>query len=105
MLGGISSLIASHHVEDLVRVGGEPERAVVGFGGDQPLVVKSWVQQCLAEAGVLFNGSMFICARHTAADVDQALSAMSDAFAVMATGTDLRSRLKGAPVQAVFREP
>jgi glutamate-1-semialdehyde aminotransferase len=105
MLEGIGALIETHQVGDLVRVGGEPERAVVGFGGGQPLVTKSWVQQCLAEAGVLFNGSMFICARHTEADVDHTLSALSEAFAVIATGTDLRARLKGNPVQPVFREP
>jgi hypothetical protein len=89
----------------LVTVGGEPHRSVVSFVGDDPLVDKSWVQQCLAERSVLFNGSMFICARHSDADVDRALDAMDEAFAAMEAGEDVRRLLKGPPVQPVFRTP
>jgi glutamate-1-semialdehyde aminotransferase len=105
MLGGIRSLIEAHDIGQVVTVGGEPERAVVGFAGDQPLVVKSWVQQCQAERGVLFNGSMFICRRHSEADVDRALEGFDTAFATIAAGRDLLGLLKGAPVQPVFRTP
>jgi glutamate-1-semialdehyde 2,1-aminomutase/spore coat polysaccharide biosynthesis protein SpsF len=105
MLDGIAQRIEEHAVADRVAVGGEPHRAVVGFPGSDSLVDRSWVQQCLAEHGVLFNGSMFICARHTDDDVDRALSAMDEAFAVMAAGEDVGRLLKGPPVQAVFRNP
>jgi glutamate-1-semialdehyde 2,1-aminomutase len=105
MLRGIVDRILRHGVGARVTAGGEPQRSVVSFVGDAALVDKSWVQQCLAEHGVLFNGSMFICARHTDADVQRALDGMDEAFGVMSAGEDVRLLLKGAPVQPVFRNP
>jgi glutamate-1-semialdehyde aminotransferase len=105
MLDGIVARILRHGVGARVTVGGEPQRSVVSFVGAGALIDKSWVQQCLAERGVLFNGSMFICARHSDADVERALEGMDEAFAVMAAGDDVRSLLKGPPVQPVFRNP
>ena len=72
---------------------------------DTDLIAKSWVQQCLVERGVLFNGSMFISASHTDADVELALAAFDYAFAAMAAGEDLATLLQGPPVQPVFRTP
>jgi glutamate-1-semialdehyde 2,1-aminomutase/spore coat polysaccharide biosynthesis protein SpsF len=105
MLTGIADAIERHGVGDRVRVGGEPQRAVVAFAGDDHLVVRSWVQQTLIEHGVLFNGSMLICARHTDEDIDRALAAFDLAFEALAGGGDVAGRLKGAPVQPVFRAP
>ncbi len=105
VLEGMARAVETYGVGDRVRVGGEPQRAVVAFAGDDHLVVRSWVQQCMAEAGVLFNGSMFVCARHTDEDVDRALGAFDDALAVLAKDGDVGSLLKGPPVQAVFRSP
>jgi glutamate-1-semialdehyde aminotransferase len=105
MLDGIVSLIDRHGVGDRVTVGGEPHRAVVGFPGPNALVDKSWVQQEQLQAGVLFNGSMFICARHTDEDVDRSLAAFDRAFEAMAAGKDLAGLLVGPPVQPVFRTP
>jgi glutamate-1-semialdehyde aminotransferase len=105
VLDGLANLIGEHGVADRVRVGGEPHRTVIGFGGDEPLVVKSWVQQCLVERGVLFNGSMFVCARHSDEDVDRALAAFGEAFAELAIRRDVSPLLKGPPVEPVFREP
>ena len=67
--------------------------------------VKSWVQQTLAEHGVLFNGGMFICARHTDADIDRALDGFDAAFAGLAGGAEVAGRLRGPAVQPVFRTP
>ena len=105
MLNGIAKHIGDHGIGHRVRVGGEPERAVVAFAGDDHLVVKSWVQQCLVERGVLFNGSMFISGRHTEADVDRTLDAFGEAFAAIAEHQDLTPLLKGPAVQPVFRTP
>ena len=105
MLNGIAKLIGEHGIGDRVRVGGEPERAVLAFAGADHLVVKSWVQQCLVERGILFNGSMFICGRHSEEDIDQALDAFGAAFGAIAEHEDLTPFLKGAPVQPVFRTP
>jgi glutamate-1-semialdehyde aminotransferase len=105
MLDGTRDLIDRHDVGHRVTVGGEPERAVVGCAGEDHLVVKSWVQQCLVEAGSLFNGSMFICARHTDDDVDSTLAAFDTAFEALRDDRDVRSLLAGPPVQPVFRAP
>ena len=102
---GIVELVARHGVGDRVRVGGEPERTVVGFAGDDHLVVKSWVQQTLAESAVLFNGSMFVSARHTMDDVETTLAAFDKAFAALAGGADVGPLLRGDPVKPVFRTP
>lgn len=104
MLGGIAALIDSHGVAGRVRVGGEPHRAVVEFGGTQSLVDRSWVQQALVERGILFNGSMFLCRRHHDAHVDEALEALDGAFAMLAKHESVGHLLVGDPVQPVFRE-
>jgi glutamate-1-semialdehyde 2,1-aminomutase/spore coat polysaccharide biosynthesis protein SpsF len=105
MLGGVRALIEEHRVADQVTVGGEPQRAVLGFGSEDQLVVKSYVQQTLAQHGCLFNGSMFICARHTDDDIDRALGAFAEAFATLGSTDDVSDLLVGPPVQAVFRTP
>jgi len=105
LMTGLTKLVHQHDVGERVRISGEPERSVVSFLGRDPLVVKSWVQQCLAEAGILFNGSMFVCARHTDTDVERTLDAFDTAFAGLAEGRDVGSRLRGPAVQPVFRTP
>jgi glutamate-1-semialdehyde aminotransferase len=101
---GIADLIVRYRIDPRVTVGGEPQRAVVRFTGSEPLVDHSWVQQCLAERSILFNGSMFVCARHTDEQIDETLDAFDAAFGAMATPEDLRPRLAGDPVKAVFPE-
>jgi glutamate-1-semialdehyde 2,1-aminomutase/spore coat polysaccharide biosynthesis protein SpsF len=105
MLGGVAARIDQRGVGHRVRVGGEPERAVVEFVGADHLVVKSLVQQTLVQRGILFNGSMFISASHTDADVDRALSAFDEAFALLGDHDDVGPLLAGPPVQPVFRTP
>jgi glutamate-1-semialdehyde aminotransferase len=105
MRDGLQELVATHDVGDRVRVGGEPHRAVVAFGGDDQLITRSWVQQSLVKQGCLFNGSMFICARHTEGEVELALAAFNAAFKTLAEHRDMAPLLEGPPVQAVFRSP
>lgn len=102
---GVRDLVDRHGLSGLITVDGEPHRTIVGFGGPDPLITKSFVQQGQAEAGCLFNGSLFICARHTDADVAQILSGFEASFAVLADGVEVAARLRGAPVEPVFRAP
>jgi glutamate-1-semialdehyde 2,1-aminomutase/spore coat polysaccharide biosynthesis protein SpsF len=105
LLDGIRSSIATHDIGAAVGVGGEPQRAVVSFSGPDQLIVKSFVQQTLARHGMLFNGSMFICARHSRDDIERTLHAFSEAFREIATGEPLAPRLVGPAVLPVFRDP
>ena len=105
VLDGIAGLIDRHGVAEVVSVGGGPQRTVLAIGGDEPLVTKSWIQQCQAEAGCLFNGGVFVCARHSDADVTTMLEGFDRAFAELAAGTDLSTLLAGPPVEPVFRAP
>ena len=105
MLTGLQELVAAHDVGARVRIGGEPARSIVAFGGTDHLVVRSWVQQCLIQHGCLFNGSMFICARHTPDDVERALGGFDEAFRGLAKHGDVAHLLDGPPVQPVFRAP
>lgn len=105
MLTGLQELVAAHDVGARVRIGGEPARSIVAFGGTDHLVVRSWVQQCLIQHGCLFNGSMFICARHTADDIERALGGFDEAFRGLAKHGDVAHLLDGPPVQPVFRAP
>lgn len=105
LMTGVQALIERFGVGDRVTIGGEPQRAVLSFGGPTPLLAKSWVQQCQADAGCLFNGSLFVCARHDDRDVARILGGFETAFAALATGEDVAARLVGPPVAPVFREP
>jgi glutamate-1-semialdehyde 2,1-aminomutase/spore coat polysaccharide biosynthesis protein SpsF len=105
MLHGLQGLVAGHDIGDRVRIGGEPARTVVAFAGADHLVARSWVQQCLLGEGCLFNGSMFICARHTEVEIDRALAAFDAAFKVLVEHDDVARLLDGPPVQPVFRGP
>jgi len=105
LLDGLGDAITAHDVGHLVSVGGEPQRAVVGFAGTDALITKSFVQQTLAQHGILFNGSMFICSRHTDDDISRTLVAFDDAFAALRGESDVAARLLGPPVMPVFRSP
>jgi glutamate-1-semialdehyde 2,1-aminomutase/spore coat polysaccharide biosynthesis protein SpsF len=102
---GLRDLVVRYGLDSIVRISGEPQRTVVSFPGADELVHKSVVQQFLVERGILFNGSMFICHRHTVLDIDQTLDAFTDAFAALASDVDPRKLLTGPPAEAVFRKP
>jgi hypothetical protein len=97
--------VSRHGVGAQITIGGEPQRTVVGFPGDTDLVTKSYAQQSFAEDGILFNGSMFMCARHNDEDIERTVRAFDRTCETIASGTPLRPLLAGAPVAPVFREP
>ena len=103
LLTGFNERIAAHGVGHLVRASGEPHRPVLTFPGDSDQVRRSWVHQCFAQRGILFNGSTPLCARHTEADVALGIEAFDHALEVLATQVDLASMLVGMPMQPVFR--
>lgn len=102
---GMGKVLADTGATELYTVSGHPSRSVVSFNGPDPLVLRTWTQQCMAEAGLLFNGSMFICARHDTQDLDRAIDAFRTAADAAASGADLAALLKGPLLEPVFRAP
>jgi glutamate-1-semialdehyde aminotransferase len=105
LASGFHDVLRTHDVGARLRVGGHPSRTVIAASGPDRLAVRSWVQQCMLDRGVLFNGSMFVSARHSEADVDAAIRAFADAARGLAETPDIRTRLRGEVVQEVFRQP
>jgi glutamate-1-semialdehyde aminotransferase len=102
----LQAAVRAAAVADRVTVTGEPQRAVIGFAGPDPLITKSFVQQSMHDAGFLFNGSQFICARHTTEELHRAAEAFAAACRTIADAGDGLGRLvRGAPVAPVFRAP
>jgi glutamate-1-semialdehyde 2,1-aminomutase len=106
LMADLTTAVATHGLEGRITVTGEPQRAAIGFTGPDALVTKSFVQQTMQDAGFLFNGSMFICARHTPEELAAAARAFAAACVVIAdAGAGLADLLRGRPVEPVFRAP
>jgi glutamate-1-semialdehyde aminotransferase len=91
-----------------VRCVGLPERSLLSFdacAGD-PLAMKSLVQQELLKRGVLWGGFHNLSYSHGEAEIAHTLATYREALAIladaMASGS-VRERLRGAPVEPVFR--
>jgi hypothetical protein len=74
--------------------------------GEDPLVMKSFVQQELLRRGILWSGFHNLSAAHTEDDVDRTLAAYAEVLTLL--GEALRrgpliAALRGAPVEPVFR--
>jgi glutamate-1-semialdehyde aminotransferase len=108
---GIRAGVDHAGVGEWVEVSGAAPRIVVTIrepkleqasGG---LPAKTLVQQELLSRGVLFNGSNFICLAHSDDDIELAIEAYGEAFALLAEGLegDLLSLLRGDPIKPAFR--
>lgn len=104
---GLSRTLAELEI-DFVSVAGYPFRSVVNFApsaGD-PLEQKTLVQQELLRRGILWSGSLTLCTAHSEAEIDYTIQAYRAVLAILKEAVaagDLRSRLRGAVVQPVFR--
>ncbi|MES1207730.1 MAG: aminotransferase class III-fold pyridoxal phosphate-dependent enzyme, partial [Pseudomonadota bacterium] len=90
---GCRTLVAFH------PTGGTP-------GDADSLVMKSFVQQELIRRGILWSGFHNLSAAHTADDVAMLLAAYRDVLPLLNEGVtkgDLSGRLKGEPVEPIFR--
>jgi glutamate-1-semialdehyde 2,1-aminomutase len=88
---------------------GHDVRTIMTFeasAGD-PLVLKSYVQQEMIKRGILWGGFHNVCFSHSEADVEYTLRAYREVLALLKDSVekgDTASRLRGEPVQAVFRK-
>lgn len=100
--------IAEEFGIDYTRCVGLPERTLVQFdnvAGD-PLLMKSYVQQEMIRQGILWSGCHNISFAHDESDVAFTLEAYRRVLPMLAdvvASGDIRSHLRGEPVEPLFR--
>jgi len=105
---GVAEIAGRNGIGDIAATKGHPARTLSIFGdkGGDPLLQKSLVQQTLIRRGILWGGFHNLSYSHSDEDVDYLLDAYEVAFAELAeaiTAGDIESRLRGTPVQPIFR--
>jgi glutamate-1-semialdehyde 2,1-aminomutase len=106
---GYNLLAKELGVDGYTRCTGYDCRSLVGFDGSagHPLELKSYVQQELIKRGILWSGFHNMSFSHTDADVDYTLAAYREVLGLLRDAVvagDVAARLKGKPVEAVFRK-
>jgi glutamate-1-semialdehyde aminotransferase len=108
LLDGIGGLLGRLGLE-YVSVAGYPFRSVMNFSpaAGNPLAMKTLVQQELIRRGILWSGTLNLCDAHTGDDLDYTLEAFGGALAELKHAVEageVGARLRGAPLQPVFRK-
>lgn len=108
LMDGYNDIATELGIRDITYCKGHPARAMTVFDdkGGQGLLMKSLVQQELIRRGILWSGFHNMCYSHTEADLDYTLEAFGEVLAELKGALeagDLASRLRGKPVQPVFR--
>ena len=105
---GVRAAIEAHDLADWVSCSGLPPFTIVAIrepspGGELP--AKTLLQQELLKRGVLFNGTHLLSYAHREPDIEQALDAYDEAFAVLSAALPDRVAdfLEAAPLGPVFR--
>lgn len=106
---GYNALAAELGIAGYTRCTGYDCRSLVVFdaAAGNPLEVKSYVQQELIKRGILWSGFHNMSFSHTDADVEYTLKAYREVLGLLreaVTAGDVGARLKGLPVEAVFRK-
>lgn len=106
---GYNAIAKSLKIETLTTCIGYPCRTMMTFrdaGGDS-LLLKSYFQQELIKRGILWGGFHNVCFTHTQADIDHALAVYREVLPLLkdsAEKGDTAGRLRGEPLQPVFRK-
>ena len=108
LMDGYSDIATELGLRDITHCKGHPARGLIVFDdkGGQSLLMKSLVQQELIKRGILWAGFHNMCYSHSAADLDHMLAAYGEVLAELKgalEASDLDARLRGKPVQPVFR--
>jgi glutamate-1-semialdehyde 2,1-aminomutase len=106
---GYNALARELGIDGYTRCTGYDCRSLVSFDASagQPLELKSYVQQELLKKGILWSGFHNMSFSHTDDDVDHTLKAYREVLGLLkeaVTAGDVSARLRGKPVEAVFRK-
>ncbi len=108
LMDGYNDIATELGIRDVTHCKGHPARGMIVFDDKQgqSLLMKSLVQQELIRRGILWSGFHNMCYSHTEADLDYTLAAYNEVLRELKStleAGDLTSRLRGIPVQPVFR--
>ncbi len=106
---GYNRIAEGTGIQHYTRCIGYDCRSMVVFDapGQDPLKLKSFVQQELFKRGILWSGFHNMCFTHTEADIEHTLAAYREVLALLqqaVAANEVAALLKGAPVEAVFRK-
>ena len=106
---GYNALAVELGIDGYTHCTGYDCRSLVSFdaAAGNPLEVKSFVQQELIKRGILWSGFHNMSFSHSDADVAYTLKAYREVLGLLKEAVDAKdvsSRLKGKPVEAVFRK-
>jgi glutamate-1-semialdehyde aminotransferase len=106
---GYNALAKELGIDGYTRCTGYDCRSLVSFDATagNPLELKSYVQQELIKRGILWSGFHNLSFSHTDSDVEYTLKAYREVLGLLkeaVTAGDVAKRLKGKPVEAVFRK-
>jgi glutamate-1-semialdehyde 2,1-aminomutase len=106
---GYNALAVELGIDGYTRCTGYDCRSLVSFDASagNPLELKSFVQQELIKRGILWAGFHNMSFSHTDADIAHTLAAYREVLSLLKEAVaagDLTARLKGKPVEAVFRK-
>lgn len=109
LIDGYNHLARVAGLEDVTRCVGHPARTMVTFDATaaDPLLQKSFVQQELIRHGILWSGFHNVSYSHGDADIAWTLEAYGAVLPLLKAALeagDLGERLRGRPVQPVFRK-
>ena len=106
---GYNQLARKHDLTEVTTCQGFDCRTIITFNataGD-PLVLKSFVQQEMIKRGILWGGFHNVCFTHTNEDIEKTLQAYDEVLHLLADALkegNVESKLRGKPVEAVFRK-
>ena len=106
---GYNQIAAETGMQQYTSCTGYDCRSLVSFSapGQDPLHMKSFVQQELFKRGILWSGFHNMCFTHTDTDIEHTLAAYREVLPLLRqaiANNEVSSLLKGKPVEAVFRK-
>ncbi len=104
---GYNQIAADLKLSAVTSCVGHPARTLVTFAGDEALLLKSLLQQELIKRGVLWTGFHNLSFSHTNEEIGYTLTAIREALTLLKQALESgqpASRLRGEPVQPVFRQ-
>jgi len=106
---GYNEIAKELGIDHYTKASGYDCRSIMTFDASagNPLELKSYVQQEMIKRGILWGGFHNMCSSHTDEDIAYTLKAYREVLPMLKEAVDTNtvgSRLRGTPVEAVFRK-